>query len=130
MCRFRVAGERLWRELRAERDDQRVVGQLAPRGHDRPALGIDRGDLRAHQLDAAMHKVREVMGDLRASAVADHEPEERRREDVVALALDQHDAVLSRQQAAQLVRDRQSADPAAEDDHRAPAHIYPPVFSG
>ena len=123
----RVAGHGVGRKLRSERDDECLVGELAvSRAHD-PALRIEGGHLRVNELDTLPEHAHEVARELLAPAVADHEPQERRREEMVLPPLDEHDPVLGTEQLAQRVRGRQSSDAAAQDQGRLPSrHLMPP----
>ena len=95
MARLGEAGNRGRRQLGAQRDHQIVGGEcLACNSHD-PPVRIDVLDVADANIDALPRQPRQWTGDRVSRALADHEPQQRRREHVITLAINQHDAVLS-----------------------------------
>jgi hypothetical protein len=72
-------------------------------------------DLLLDDLDSLAAEAAQIPADLRRRAPAEHHPEERGREDVLSLAIDQDDPMLSVEPASQPVGGNESADAAAEN---------------
>ena len=108
------ARDRLRGVIGAEGDDERVAAQGAITHADGLGGRVDGGDLATHEFDSASRGTLARARDRLRVALAYQEPEERRRKDVLCLALDEHDAVALRQEPAQRLGGNHAAKPRAE----------------
>lgn len=84
--------------------------RLAGHGH-LARLGINLLDLAMTNLDALALEALERALDALGVTQSDHQPQERRREQMLTLAVHEHDAMLAWQALPQLSRSNKTADP-------------------
>ena len=104
-------------QVGAERYDYRVARELPAIGPDRPRRRVDRGDLRREYLDPLPAEPLERSLNALRLAVADGEPEQRGLEQVLRLAVHEHDAVRARKKSPEPTGGDESTDAAAQYEH-------------
>src|SRR3990172_9027719 len=100
-----------------------AVGGGPGRGLDPARIRVDRERLCLDDLDATAAETANVGGDLVRSPVAGEHPEERWGEPVKRLSLDDDDAVVVAEAAAQPVGRDDTPGPASEYDDRISRHL-------
>jgi hypothetical protein len=117
VARLGEAGNRVRSQLGAQRDHQVVGGErLAGNGHH-PPLRVDVLNVADANINALSRQARQWAGDRVSRALADHEPQQRRREDVITLAINEHDAVFRRQALPECPCGCDPADAAAQNEN-------------
>jgi hypothetical protein len=119
VCHLLEAGHRLGCELRAEGDQERVVGEIAPGGPHDLVAEVELLDFCLMELDALSLKTVQGPAELLFAALTHHLPEQRRLVAVLGAAIDEHDAVPVRDAPLKLARRDEATGAAAQDDGAA-----------
>ena len=117
MASLREAGNDVRSQIGTQRDHQIVRGDLLARHGHNPPVRIDVVDVADANLDALPRQPRQWTGDRVSRALADHEPQQRWREHVIVLAINQHDTVCRRQALPERPRGCDAADAAAQNEN-------------
>ena len=94
---FVEAGHRFPRKLGTQRDDQRVVVEVPVRGHDDPVVEVERQGFGVAELDPLRLQPGEWPRELTQAPFSDHLPQQRGLVEVIGLAVDEHDPMVSRE---------------------------------
>ena len=113
------AGDGLGREPSAQRDDERVVGEVAGRRDDDPVVEIERLGFGVQELDSLLLQPVQWSAELARSALAHHLPQHGWLVDVVGCAVDEHDPVVGREPVPELACSHEPAGTSAQDDGAA-----------
>ena len=111
------AGNRLRCQIGAERHDHRVAYKVLPRDAHRARLGVKLLDGAYADLDAFSDEHRERPLDRFRRSVADRDPEQRRLEERLAFAVDEHHPMSRGEQLAKTIGGDEAADAATEDEY-------------
>jgi hypothetical protein len=96
---------------------------LAGNGHN-PLLRVDVLDVADANVNALPRQPRQWTRDRVSRALADHEPEQRRREHVITLTINQHDAVCRRQALPECPCGCDTADAAAQNENQEHLDLF------
>jgi len=102
--------------LRAEGDQERVVGEIAPGGPHDLVAEVELLDFCLTELDALSLKTVQGPAELLLASLTHHLPEQRRLVGVLGAAIDEHDAVPVRDAPLKLARRDEATGAAAQDD--------------
>ena len=117
VCGLRIARDRLWCELGAEGDHDRIPGQLTGIGRHPPRDRVQLANMAPHDLDPRPEHLRQRARDGGRPALPDHQPQQRRREDLVRVAIDDDDLVSLAQALAEGIRRGGATDATTQDQH-------------
>ncbi|MEX1156990.1 MAG: hypothetical protein WED12_07455 [Chloroflexota bacterium] len=110
-----IARDRLRGELGAEGDDDRIPGQLSGVGRHPPRDRVESVNMAAHHLDPGSEHLHQRARDGGRPALADHQPQQRRRENLLGIAVDDDDPVSPAQPCAEGIRRGGTSDAAPEN---------------